>query len=103
MLLRELAKIAGTLEKEGNTELAAKVDAVADKLQALSFVQASQLDGPLPDLSDVTYQEPNPDGTRKKCGNCIHFVSTGYCMLHPKNLAITPESVCGYYQMGIPS
>jgi len=53
---------------------------------------------PLPCPSDVLYTPPNPDGSNKKCGNCVMYATgRGQCYIHEPALSIRPTSVCGYH------
>jgi hypothetical protein len=58
------------------------------------------LDGPLPSLEEVMYAPPNPDGSRKSCGNCWKFVTTGSCVEVEGD--ISEDQVCGYHVFGTP-
>lgn len=35
---------------------------------------------PLPSAPEAVYAGPNPDGSRKRCGNCYKFVADGSCV-----------------------
>lgn len=50
----------------------------------------------------VLYVHPNPDGSKKKCENCIMWVEqgAGKCNIHKKSLKITKSMVCGYHVFG---
>ena len=58
--------------------------------------------GHLPDPSGVLYFPPNLDGSRKKCSNCFMWSKDKKCLIHNKQLEISPDSVCGYHVPGIP-
>ena len=51
---------------------------------------------------DVLYADPNPDRTRKNCGNCIMFLAPEACFIHDADVVVTPEMVCGYHVYGEP-
>lgn len=76
-------------------------------------------DQPVPrlGLGDVLYSPPNPDGTRKRCSNCVFWL--GYtgptmshdhaapapggreeCFLHAADVITTASMVCGYHVFG---
>jgi hypothetical protein len=63
------------------------------------IIEADEGTDTRPTPADVLYVEPNPDGTRKACGNCWKFVRTGACLevLGP----ISPTQNCGYYVFGV--
>lgn len=52
----------------------------------------------------VLYQPPNPDGSRKKCGNCVFWVrgDPGKCVIHEKSIDVYKDHICGYYVYGRP-
>jgi len=56
---------------------------------------------PLPKKDGVLYRHPNPDGTRKSCGNCVLWVSgEEKCSIHPRDLSIDETAWCGYHIFG---
>lgn len=55
---------------------------------------------PLPSADGVLYSKPNPDGTRKSCGNCYKWVTIGACVEVAGD--IEPSMVCGYHVFGKP-
>jgi hypothetical protein len=58
---------------------------------------------PLPFAWGVLYREPNPDGSRKMCDNCIFFVpSEKRCVLHPRDIQIDYTDMCGFHVFGKP-
>jgi hypothetical protein len=59
---------------------------------------------PLPQKWGVLYAHPNPDGSRKRCGNCMMWTpdAGGRCVIHDPRLQITPSMVCGYHVFGDP-
>lgn len=60
------------------------------------------LDG-LPTASEALYAGPNPDGTRKRCGNCVQYATRERsCYLHDPKLVIEANEVCGYFVFGSP-
>lgn len=57
---------------------------------------------PYPTADEVLYDAPNPDGSRKRCGNCYKFVTVdGSCV--EVSGPIAPGQVCGLYVFGSPS
>lgn len=59
-------------------------------------------------LGDVLYSPPNPDGTRKRCGNCMFWFGVGApagtrdeCFLHDAEVLAPRDSVCGYHVHGV--
>lgn len=63
---------------------------------------APQSDAPLPRLSGVLYERPNPDGTRKLCANCTHWLRDQTCNIHGPEIMVPPDAVCGYHVYGTP-
>lgn len=60
--------------------------------------------GPLPMPGGALYKHPNPDGSRKRCGNCVMFMEAeNRCAIHPQDLKITESMWCGYHIFGPPS
>lgn len=58
---------------------------------------------PLPEAWGVLYAPPNPDGSKKKCGNCALFISFAErCAIHSNSLKIIDGMVCGYHVFGVP-
>jgi hypothetical protein len=58
---------------------------------------------PLPMPGGALYRPPNPDGSRKSCGNCIMFVSKeNRCVIHSRSLEIGDDLMCGYHVYGTP-
>jgi hypothetical protein len=56
---------------------------------------------PLPDKVQAGYALPNPDGSRKNCGNCYKFVpSVGNCFEVEGN--IKKSGMCSYHVYGSP-
>lgn len=56
----------------------------------------------LPRPDGVLYAPPNPDGSRKSCGNCCMWAEKDMlCMIHG-SLPITFQMVCGYHVFGQP-
>lgn len=58
----------------------------------------------MPTPDQVLYEHPNPDGSRKKCGNCVMWSGpvTQRCAILPGK-RITDDMVCGYHTAGTPS
>lgn len=57
----------------------------------------------LPKAWGVLYAPPNPDGSKKKCGNCAFFIQDAeQCMIHDEDIQITERMVCGYHVFGDP-
>lgn len=59
---------------------------------------------PKPKAWGVVYAEPNPNGSRKRCENCIMWTRAegGRCVIHARSLRIRAEDVCGYHVFGVP-
>jgi len=63
---------------------------------------------PRPEKGEVLYADPNPDGSRKACLNCIMWVSDNAiedgakCLIHEKSLQVEGNMVCGYHVYGEP-
>lgn len=53
---------------------------------------------PYPTAAQVLYAGPNPDGTRKSCGNCWKFVVAGRCLDVSGEINI--GQVCGLHVFG---
>jgi len=58
----------------------------------------------LPKPWGVVYDSPNPDGSRKACGNCMMYITEkgGLCAIHGPDVRMTPDRICGYYVYGKP-
>jgi len=57
---------------------------------------------PLPSPGDVLYAGPNPDGSRKKCGNCFLWRTDESCSVHRPEIMVPGNAVCGYHVFGQP-
>jgi len=57
---------------------------------------------PLPTPSGALYRKPNPDGSRKRCGDCMMWVREKRCLIHEKSLEVTDDLVCGFNVFGAP-
>ena len=56
---------------------------------------------PLPTPSGALYKRPNPDGTRKNCGNCIQWMpDISRCAIHSPDLEVDADEWCGYHIFG---
>lgn len=55
---------------------------------------------PYPSAADVLYAGPNPDATRKQCGNCYKWLTQGACVEVAGDVA--PTQVCGLHVFGKP-
>jgi hypothetical protein len=62
-------------------------------------------------LADVLYAPPNPDMTRKRCGNCLlwlgargeeQVVDREECFIHAADVVVIADMVCGYHVFGVP-
>lgn len=72
------------------------IEKIADAPKAKKNLQGS-----LPKTWGVLYAHPNPDGSRKKCDNCMMFISgEKQCEIHDINIVVTKEDVCGYHVYG---
>lgn len=56
----------------------------------------------LPKPWGVLYAHPNPDGSRKSCGNCSGWVRTQSCKIHDPAVAVPADGICGYHIYGSP-
>ena len=56
-----------------------------------------------PRPADVLYVHPNPDGSRKRCGNCLLWCRTDQCTIHDAQIEVTQSMVCGYHVYGQPT
>lgn len=51
----------------------------------------------------VLYVRPNPNGTRKMCGNCLFWkMSDAQCFLHEADIVTMMDMICGYHVFGQP-
>jgi hypothetical protein len=67
----------------------------------LGALGQSRDQAPLPMPNGALYRHPNPDGSRKNCGNCVLWVSgEDRCVIHPKELHIDSDELCGYHVYG---
>jgi len=57
---------------------------------------------PRPTPGEVIYADPNPDGSRKSCSNCMMWVKDNQCLIHEKGLKVPANMVCGYHVYGKP-
>lgn len=54
-------------------------------------------------LVECLYAPPNPDRSRKACGNCLFWLpEREECFLHDASVTATADSVCGYHVFGAP-
>ena len=59
---------------------------------------------PRPDLGQVLYTPPNPDGSIKYCQNCILWCSSDEnCVIHNPDVVAPADAVCGYHVFGEPN
>lgn len=56
-----------------------------------------------PELWGVVYGEPNHNGERKNCLNCVFWATSQQCALHAPEVYISAAAVCGYHVPGSPS
>lgn len=80
----------------------AKIHEVAYTEKTADAIGAKKnLKGSLPKTWGVLYVHPNPDGSRKKCDNCMMFISgEKQCEIHDVNIAVTKDMTCGYHVYG---
>lgn len=58
-------------------------------------------ESPKPSLVSALYRPPNPDRSRKACGNCFLFLKDmGQCAIHDSGVPVSPESICGFHVYG---
>lgn len=63
--------------------------------------QGADLRRPFP--HEVVYAQPNLDGTRKQCANCMMYEAPAQlCAIHDTDVIISPDMVCGYHVYGRP-
>jgi hypothetical protein len=62
-------------------------------------------------LADLLYAPPNPDMTRKRCGNCLLWLGDRgdqetpgreECFIHASDVVVLGNMVCGYHVFGTP-
>lgn len=62
-------------------------------------------------LADLLYSPPNPDMTRKRCGNCALWLGARgdggeivkeECFIHASDVVVVEDMVCGYHVYGVP-
>jgi len=59
---------------------------------------------PLPIPPEVIYRHPNPDGSRKKCGNCNFWMAAqNLCTLHGPDVVVPENMYCNYHIYGAPA
>lgn len=59
---------------------------------------------PLPIPPEVIYRHPNPDGSRKKCGNCNFWMDkANLCTLHGPTVVVAENMYCNYHVFGAPA
>lgn len=59
---------------------------------------------PLPFAWGVLYRPPNPDGSRKRCVNCIFWVERELrCVLHEADVQVDAQDTCGFHIFGEPA
>lgn len=57
-----------------------------------------------PSPSQVLYTGPNPDGTRKTCQRCCHWMaSDNQCWLMDGDVVVPAEAICNYFIYGRPN
>ena len=54
----------------------------------------------LPTLSEVVYTPPNPDESRKYCGNCFMWSKDEHCLIFSKDKKVVKYGVCNYHIYG---
>lgn len=60
-------------------------------------------DIPRPMPGEALYTRPNPSGTRKSCGNCIHWIADeAQCRLMDEDIVVPGDAICGYHVFGRP-
>lgn len=61
----------------------------------------ARLQRPTPGM--VLLTQPNPNGTRKSCQNCCHWMaSDNQCWLMDGDIVVPAEAICGYHVFGRP-
>ncbi len=73
-----------------------------DQEQERVEAQPTQLRAGRPQLAEVLYAPPNPDGSRKACANCTFWVPSGECDIHAPGTVVPGYAVCGYHVYGKP-
>lgn len=69
----------------------------------LEQMEPEPFEARLPEPSEVLYAEPNPDNSRKACGNCLMWSQEKACFLHSPDLAVEGDMICGHYVFGTPA
>lgn len=72
------------------------------KLMALVEEQQGGASAPMPPPWGVLLADPNPDGSRKSCGNCMMWAHSNQCNIYDPGLEITADQICGYHVFGEP-
>lgn len=58
---------------------------------------------PLPKPDGALYRHPNPDGSRKRCDNCVMWISKeDRCSIHLPDQVVQGSAWCGYHIFGKP-
>ena len=59
---------------------------------------------PLPFAWGTLYRHANPDGSRKRCVNCVFWVPSKHqCSLHEASVQVDDQDTCGYHVFGEPA
>lgn len=67
-------------------------------------LRLGQPQAPLPVPSEVIYRTANPDGSRKKCGNCNFWMDkANLCTLHGPDVVVPENMYCNYHVFGAPA
>ncbi len=51
----------------------------------------------LPQAHECMYSAPRKDEERKKCRNCMFWVRTENCLLHPRDLKVSGSHICHHW------
>lgn len=55
---------------------------------------------PLP--GEALYQDPNSDGSRKRCENCFMWTKDNKCLIFKKDQRVTKTQICRWHIFGTP-
>ena len=60
--------------------------------------------GQKPTPGQALYANPNPDGSTKRCENCLLWITEhqAECVIHAPDVFVGPDYVCGYHVFGPP-
>src|SRR5262249_17951713 len=89
-IFQDIVCLATLLERKGLKAEAAIASGLIRKMSSQANIT--------PDTA--AYQAPNPDFSRKRCGNCAFWVPSGRCGLLDNKTKVTARMVCNNYVFG---